>query len=306
MEHIKFNIASKYDNLVLDGIIIKPDNVKAIVQLAHGMCEHKERYIPFMEYLAHHGYLCVMHDHRGHGKSIKENKDLGYFYEGKAEALVEDIQLIHQYIKQQYPNLPFYLFGHSMGSLAVRAYIKKYDDQIDGLFVCGSPSGNPMTGAGLFLVRTLSKIKGAYHKSSFVDNMVIGVFNKPFENEHLQNAWLTTDVNIVKEYNEDPLCGYSFTMNGYESLFSLMKNTYSKDNWQLNNPNLPIYFISGKEDPCKTNDQEFYKSVNLLKEVGYKNASYQLFENMRHEILNEIEKNIVYNDVLNKLNEWTK
>lgn len=304
MEHLNFKVTSKYDNLNIDGLIIKDETIKGIVQLAHGMCEHKERYIPFMEFLAKNGYLCVIHDHRGHGKSIKDTKDLGYFYEGKDIGLVEDIEAVNQYIQQQYPNIPIYLFGHSMGSLGVRGYIKKYDHHIKGLFVCGSPSSNPMTKAGLFLVKTLSRIKGPYHKSSLVDNMVMGAFNKPFEHENLNNAWLTTDIQIVNEYNNDPLCGYSFTLNGYESLFSLMSKVYSKDNWNIHNPDLPIYFISGSDDPCKTNDEMFYQAIDFIKAVGYKNVNYRLFENMRHEILNEIDKNIVFEDILNKLKEW--
>lgn len=306
MEHINFSVISQYDNLTIDGLIIKNNNVKAIVQITHGMCEHKERYIPFMEYLANHNYLCIIHDHRGHGKSIKDKNDLGYFYDGKDKGIVEDIESVNKYIKKQYPNIPIYLFGHSMGSLSVRAYIKKYDHHINGLFVCGSPSSNPLSKAGLILIKTLSKIKGPYHKSAFIDNMVIGSFNKPFKHENLTNAWLTTDIDIVNQYNNDPLCGYSFTMNGYESLLSLMINVYSKDDWKIHNTDLPIYFISGKEDPCMTNEKMFLQSINLIKEIGYKKVSYKLFNHMRHEILNEKNKTIVYEDILNKLKEWQK
>ena len=127
-----FQIKSNYDQLKLDGIIISCENPKGIVQISHGMCEHKERYINFMNFLSNHGYLCIIHDHRGHGKSIKDKNDLGYFYDNGHLAIVEDLHQITLMIKQQYPHLPLYLLGHSMGSLVVRCFCQKYDQDIDG------------------------------------------------------------------------------------------------------------------------------------------------------------------------------
>ena len=117
-----FQIISDCDQTVLDGLMVKPDNPKGIVQFSHGMCEHKERYIDFMETLSQEGYICVIHDHRGHGKSVKSQDDLGYFNENGHEYIVEDLHQVTLWIKKQYPTLPLYLFGHSMRSLVVRCY----------------------------------------------------------------------------------------------------------------------------------------------------------------------------------------
>lgn len=193
-----------------------------------------------------------------------------------------------------------------MGSLAVRAYIKKYDHHINGLFVCGSPSKNPMIDAGLFFVKLLSQLISPYHKNKIVDNMTVGTFNKPFKNENLQNAWLSVNKNNVNEYNKDLLCGYSFTMNGYESLFLLMKEVYSHQNWAIHNSHLPIHFLSGKNDPCMTNEKMFYQSINHLKNIGYTKITNHLYEHMRHEILNETDKEFVYLDIINIIKEWEK
>jgi len=304
MEQKNFVITSHYDNLELDGLMIIPENPKAIIQFSHGMCEHKERYIPFMKYLSQYNYLCVIHDHRGHGKSIKNNNDLGFFYEGKSEGLVEDIELINQYIKKQYPQLPLYLFGHSMGSLAVRAYTKKYDDHIDGLIVCGCPSKNTFTSVGLIFVNLLAKIKGGNYKSQLIDHFVLGAFDKPFQDEHTPNAWVCSDKKVVQDFNDSELCGFSFTMNGYQSLLTLVKNVYSEKDWQVANPQLPVYFISGSLDPCRINDKKFKDAVHTMKNVGYIHVSYRLFNDMRHEILNETNKQIVYEDVLKTLEGW--
>lgn len=286
--------------------MIKENKTKAIVQFTHGMCEHKEIYIPFMEYLVSHGYLCIIHDHRGHGKSILNDNDLGYFYSSKDIGLVEDIELVNQYIKQRFPNTPIYLFGHSMGSLAVRAYIKKYDHHIDGLFICGSPSANPLSSAGIIILKLLAKIKGDHYRNKLVNEMIIGTFNKPFKKEKIKNAWLCSDRNVVNAYNNDPLCAFSFTMNGYESLLTLMNKVYTQKNWNVSHPDLPIHFISGQQDPCMTNMKMFNQSIQLMKDIGYKNVNYKVYENMRHEILNETNKHIVYEDILNKLKEWEK
>ena len=141
----EFTIQSKVDGLVLDGLVVEPEEgVKrtALLQLSHGMSEYKERYLPFMEYMAEHGVVCVIHDHRGHGKSVKSDQDLGFMYGAGGAGLVEDLFLVTKWAKKKYPDLPFVLMGHSMGSLVVRAYAKEHDQELDALIVCGSPSKN--------------------------------------------------------------------------------------------------------------------------------------------------------------------
>lgn len=138
----KFTLESHHDRLLLQGLLVLPEQKppRAVFQVAHGMCEHKERYLPFLQEMADHGYVCVIHDHRGHGGSVRQTEDLGYFYPDGGPALVSDLYQVTRWIREQYPELPLYLFGHSMGSLAVRCYLKRYPDVPDGVFVCGSPS----------------------------------------------------------------------------------------------------------------------------------------------------------------------
>ena len=152
----KQKIKSNQDGLELELLIIKPEGeIKGIIQIAHGMAEHKERYYSFMEYLVDNGYLAIIHDHRGHGVSVKTQEDLGYFYDDKAEYIVEDMYQITKYMKEQYPEKKLILLGHSMGSMVVRKYIKKYDKDIDQLIVCGSPSKNPYVDIALSIVKIL-------------------------------------------------------------------------------------------------------------------------------------------------------
>lgn len=294
----EWEIVSKTDGLRLSGYLMVPEHPKAVLQIAHGMCEHKERYIPFMQYMAEHGYVCEIHDHRGHGKSIRDSKDLGYFYENGGEALVEDLHQVTQELKQKFPGLPYFLFGHSMGSMGVRCYTKKYDEELDGLVVCGCPSSNPMAGAGLFLERLLKLFKGGHAHSALFDRLFSGGFEKPFAAENTPHAWICADKEVVKTYNEDPFCNFTFTLNGYEALLWLVKNTYSKKGWCKKKPELPIHFISGSDDPCMISKEKFAEAVELLKSVGYTSVTSKLYEGMRHEILNEIGKEQVYADIL--------
>ncbi len=300
-EHLKIN--SKFDNLPLDVIITSPSHPKGIVVIAHGMCEHKERYQRFTDFLTKNNYVCVINDHRGHGKSILNHNDLGYFYNDGHIGIVEDTHQLVTMMKNRYKHLPVYLFGHSMGSLVVRNYIKKYDNEINGLIVCGSPSHNSACDLAIKLCDIMAKVKGDHYRSKLLRTLSVDSFNKKFD-KNVRCDWLCSDRNVVEEYNNDPMSGFTFTVNGFKSLFLLMKETYSLKDWKKENLNLPIHFIAGEDDPCITNVNEFHKAVHLLKEVGYKNVSSKLFKNMRHEILNEKKKEIVYDNILKTLKSW--
>ena len=216
MKTFEYKIRSHFGGLSLSILACAPDDdaPKAIIQLSHGMCENKERYLPFMEFLCDNGYACIIHDHRGHGESIKGAEDLGFFGEGGWEAIVGDLFTINRFAREKFPEIPIFLFGHSMGSLAVRCFAKRFDDMIDGLIICGSPSRNPATGAGLALTKIIAAIKGSRHRPKLIQQMAFGGFNKKFKDEG-PNAWLTRDRSVVQAYNESPLCGYVFTADGF-------------------------------------------------------------------------------------------
>ena len=159
----EFTIQSKVDGLVLDGLVVEPEEGvqrTALLQLSHGMSEYKERYLPFMEYLAEKGFAAVIHDHRGHGKSVKEKEDLGYTYGGRDKGIVEDLHQVTCWIKEHFPGTPVYMLGHSMGSLAARTYLKEYDGELKKLILTGPPSANPGVDMGLALAGIQKKFRG--------------------------------------------------------------------------------------------------------------------------------------------------
>ena len=304
----EFTIKASCDELMLSVALAEPEGpAKGIVQISHGMCEHKERYYPFMEWLASMGYVCIINDHRGHGASVKAQEDLGFMYKGGWKALVEDLRLVGDKARELYPGLPFTLFGHSMGSLAVRSYTKRYDNTIDRLIVCGSPSDNPAKGAGKAMAAALELFCGDHHRPQIIQKMSFGAFNKPFEGERsdsgrtYHSAWVCSNKEILDAYHKDPLCQYIFTTNGFRNLMGMMQDCYGRKGWALVRPDMPVRFISGAEDPCRTSDKAFFEAVEFMKEVGYKDCSGKLYPGMRHEILNETQKDIVWNDILQML-----
>ena len=305
MEVKNFKFVSDTDGLEIDAMAIIPDGqIKALVQIAHGMCEYKERYIDFMNFLAGKGYVCVISDHRGHGKSIKSDNDLGYMYEGGAEGLVEDLHKLMKTTKDKFgTELPYYLLGHSMGSLIVRCFAKKYDGEIDKLAVVGSPSDKPGKSLGLFFARIIEKIRGERGKTDFLTSLTVEGYEKPFKDENIRHAWVNSDRAAVEAYNNDPLCNYTFTNNGYKNLISITTDTYDLKNWKMENPDMPIYFFSGAQDPCAAGKKSFEKSADFMRRVGYKNVRTKMYENMRHEILNEPDHMQVYEDIETFFNE---
>lgn len=294
-------IKSEKDDLNLSVSIIEPKGeAKGIVQISHGMAEHKERYYDFMKYLSENGYICVIHDHRGHGASVKDKKDLGYFYSENIDFIVDDLYKITKYIKNKYPNLKVTLFSHSMGTLVARNYLKKYDDEINKIILCGPPTKNSLSTVGIIIAKILNLFYKKNTPNKILNNMTFGNYNKK---EKLENGWISENIENVKNYNEDKLCGYIFTTNGFINLYKLMKKAFDKKDWKLKNKELKLYVIAGENDPVIQNKIKFEKLVKFLKEIGYRNVKAKLYKNMKHEILNEKDNKKVYEDILNFINE---
>ncbi len=296
-------LLSHYDKMELSVMIVQPaGEMVGIVQLIHGMAEYKERYLPFMQALADKGYVCVIHDHRGHGKSIRSREDYGYFYDRTGEYLVEDCYQITKAMKRIYKGLPYVIFSHSMGSLIARAYTKKYDYMLDGLIICGSPSKRPFLGVAIAVVRMMQRIFHDRYRSKGIHTLVFGSFQKRFKSSQ-ENAWICSVEEEVERYNNHESCGFIFTLNGFENVFKIMQNVYDNDRWIVRNPALPILFIAGREDPCIISVKHFKKAVVFMKKVGYQNIMSKLYDGKRHELLNEDNKLEVYQDIMLWLSE---
>lgn len=292
-------LKSDVDGNRLHVLLLAPEKKpKAVIQICHGMSEHKERYLSFMEYLVDCGYAAVIHDHRGHGKSIEREDDLGYFYDTTGEAIVEDAHQITKWAKEQFPDQELHLFGHSMGSLIVRCYLKKYDWELTTLTVCGSPSRNAFAKPAAVMAQIACRISGDRKKGMLFQKLAFGMFQKSLQADESENGWISYDRENVRKYDEEPLDGFIFTNNGFLNLFHLMDETYNKKGWGKKNLELPVLFLAGQDDPCIVSQKQFWNAISFLKEIGYTNTTGKLYEGCRHEILNEECSGRIYKELI--------
>lgn len=276
------------------------DGAKAIFQIAHGMAEHGERYEEFAAFLCEKGFAVLVDDHVGHGKSVKSDDDLGYFGEnGGWDAFVEDERTLTELIKSEMPGLPIVFFGHSMGSFIAREYIRRYgkDERIKAAIFCGTSGKNPASAIAIPMAGTIAKIKGSRHRSNFINNVAFGTYNSRIKNARTAFDWLSTDDEIVDKYIADKYCGYLFTAVGYRDLFTILDRVSGKD-WYLSlDKNLPILLTSGEEDPVGLYGKGIKQVYNDLRLADKKDVTLRLYPGMRHEILNEVDRKQVYEDI---------
>lgn len=307
MKKTAYTHVSGTDGLNLSVVRTEPEDVSAIrgsAVILHGMCEHKGRYDAFVEFLAEHGFVTVIFDLRGHGESVRSEKDYGFFYEGGYEALVEDAREIIGETKAYTAgitgrqDIPCVLIAHSMGTLIARCLIKKDDDLIDKLCLLGCPSERSGMLPGLIIAKTIALFKGQRGHSKIVDGLVGGAFEKPFKKEILPYSWTNSDPVEVQEYLADPLCGFRFTLNGYINLISMTMETYRDGGYSMKHAALPIRFFSGADDPCAVSKKKLADAMRLLRKQGYTDTKGKRYPGFRHEILREKEKETVYADIL--------
>ena len=298
MQLEKIQWFSGVDNLGLNLVVAQPDGgeIKGVIQILHGMCEHIMRYRPMMEYFTARGYVVAGNDHRGHGESVWNQEDLGFFYEDTGTGVVRDAVSITQYLKDRFPGVPVTLFGHSMGTLVARVYLQKNDRLVDRVVLSGAPCKNILAPIALLLTNIITLIHGEKYRSKLLYTLSVGAFDKRFETEG-RSAWLSANTDNVERYKEDPACGYIFTCNGYRNLFLLLDNTY-KRKYRLRNPELPIYFMAGACDPVIGSEAAWEKAQDALRMAGYENVDGKLYMGLRHEIFNEEKPERCFEDML--------
>ena len=268
---------------------------RALVQISHGMCEYIMRYEGLANYLTGQGYLVFGNDHAGHGGSVETDDDLGLT--GGADAMVDDLYAVGARMRERYPEKKHILLGHSMGSFAARLYAAKYPDGLDALVIVGTGGPDNPTGLGKMLAKLVSRLRGEGYRSALITSIAFGSYNKHFRGEPSQSAWLTRDRAIVEAYDADKYCNYTFTAKGYYDLFDLIGKVSDKAWAGKLHTSLPIRIISGSMDPVGDYGRGVEKVYDRLCDAGVKDVSIKLYEGMRHEIFNEIEKETVYSDL---------
>lgn len=278
-------------------VVVKPEGeLRGMVQFVHGMSEYIERYLPTMERLAEEGYLCFGHDHFGHGHSVQKTRHLGHLdFKKGAAVMKQDVATVAAYMKEQYPTLPCVLFGHSMGSFVVRCVAAENGALYNGLIACGTGGPNPALGAGKALSSVLCCFKGQRGYSDMMYALMFGPYTKRFTDESAF-AWVNTDQTLVGEYEDDPLCGFPFTLGGLRSLLNVHGEANGKA-FKRTAAHLPILLIAGENDPVGDYGDGVKKVCALYKKAGVNDVTCHLYD-ARHEILNEAVKSTVQDDML--------
>ena len=277
----------------------------AILQLIHGMAEHIGRYDEFACHMAQKGYIVVGDDHLGHGRSAKEYGDYGYFCEKKAASvLVMDEHRLKEVMQKKEKELPYFMLGHSMGSLILRNYLIQYGQEIDGAILCGTPNNGSVKVGMARIISGLLKLCGKNReKSAFLDRLVFGSYNKRTEKRTCFD-WINIDEKEVDEYMNDPQCGFLFTVNGFDTMFQLSANVNKMSLLKRIPKDLPILLIAGKEDPVGNYGKGVAHVYRQYRQLGIAGAELKLYDNARHEILFEPEKDIVFADICNWLQKY--
>ncbi|MEE1304941.1 MAG: alpha/beta fold hydrolase [Agathobacter sp.] len=304
----EFSFLSYDKKTNIHGVKWIPDSgeYKAILQISHGMVEYIERYAPFAEYLTSNGYMVVGHDHLGHGQSVVSKEDWGFFAEhNPSGTLVEDMHTLRKMIQSENPKVPYFMLGHSMGSYMLRKYLTIYNDNLRGVILSGTGfEPDKKSKMGLRLIHFVKFFRGWRHRSQFIANMT---YDKPYKKfdtsgKDYANSWLSRNEENVREYYADERSSFIFTLNGYQGLLEAVRYDCMQENVDKVPNKLPIFMVSGDDDPVGRLGEGVKEVYYMFQNSGKVDITYKLYEGFRHEILNEIGKEEVYEDLLAWMN----
>lgn len=262
----------------------------AVLQIAHGVAEHILRYDDFARYLNDRGILVAGHDHLGHGKSLPEGGTPVYFGDRATwETVVDDIHLLHDRLREQYPDLPILLMGHSMGSFLSRSYLIRYPGTVDAAIIMGTGWQPEMTiRGGLLLAGILSGLKGPDAVSKMVTNMAFGAYNKAFgDKPRTPNDWLSADTDNVDRYMADPLCGADATVGLFRQMLHGIRFNQRQSHLRQMDREMPVLFVAGDKDPVGSCGKGVRQTYDAFRSAGMRDCTLKLYPGLRHEILNE-------------------
>lgn len=282
-------------------VIWEPEGkVRGVIQISHGMTEMIIRYAHFAEYLNKKGYVVIGNDHIGHGETAGCDEDLGYFCpKNMSETVVNDLHKVTAYAKKEYQNLPYFLIGHSMGSFMARRYLMTYGKELDGAVIVGT--GKQPGGALVFgnMVASIIKcVKGERHRSKLLKAVCFGNYDSRVKAQGAVGNWLTKDEEIVHFCSTNKYCNFSFTVNGYQTLFEVLTFIQNRRNIEQIPKTLPIFMVAGDEDPVGNYGKGVQAVYESYKTAGIEDIALKLYKGDRHEILNELDKEQVYADIL--------
>lgn len=287
-------------------IIWQPEDteIRGILQIAHGMVEYIDRYDGFARFLCQQGIMVVGNDHLGHGDSVNHEDEWGYVSETQgANRIVCDMYKLMRHMQKRHPGVPYFILGHSMGSFLTRKFLMLHGECVQGAVIMGTGYHSGIEASlGKALTQMLGKLKGKTFRSKLINNMAFGSYNRSFTPARTPYDWLTKDEAMVDAYMLEPACTFTFTVNGYESLFDTLIYIQNPKHLEKLPKNLPVFFVSGSHDPVGNFGKGVEKVYNQFIALGMTDVSLKLFDDDRHEILNESDKEQVYEAIYQWIN----
>lgn len=295
-------------NRIHTRMCIPDGDVRAVVQIVHGIAEHIARYDDFMRFLASNGFVAVGTDHLGHGKSIEKEDQLGFLADKDGWTyIVNDEEILRRAMKENYPNVPQIVFGHSMGSFVTRTHLIRFPGGFDAAIISGTGNQSPaLVLGGLAMGNLVVALKGPHHYSNLLNNMAFGSYNKIYGTARTESDWLSRDEAQVDKYIADPLCGFIPSCSLFRDMMTGIKFITIQKNLEKMNKDTPIYFMSGDMDPVGECGKGVKLAYENFKKAGMKDVSIKLYKDGRHEMLNELNKDEVYADILAWINSKIK
>ena len=282
---------------------IPETEIRGVLQLTHGMVEYIDRYHDFAVFMADHGFAVIGHDHLGHGRSVTDSDKLGFFCDKNGHAIViEDIFKITQEAHMRWPEKRLFILGHSMGSFMTRRYLALHASSVNGAIIMGTgfvPAG--LAGLGPFLSVLTALFRGPFYRSKLLTGLALGGNNKAFEPARTPNDWLSRNTENVDRYQADPLCGFMFTASAYKDFFKVIGLVAKEDCFEDLPSSLALLITSGEKDPVG-GKAACPKVKAVYDRYGIHDVTIRLYPDDRHEILNEVDRDVVYEDILTWIN----
>ena len=279
-------------------------SVRGVVQIAHGIAEHVGRYEDFMAFLAENGFVAVANDHLGHGLSSRNNAEKGLFARTNGwKFAVNDMARLHDIMQAEVPGVPYILFGHSMGSFLTRTYIIRYPDKYDLVILSGTGhQSKALVFGGCLMADTLCRVKGAEAWGDTLNKVAFGSYCDRIVNPRTPCDWLSRDEAVVDRYMADENCGFVCKNGLYRDMMHGIRFIMDPKNLDCMDLTKPVYFMSGEEDPVGDYGKGVDRAYKSFCDAGCTDVKMKLYPGGRHEMLNEINKDEVYQDILDWIN----
>lgn len=297
----EFTYDSSDGRTKIHGIEWRPEKgeIRGVVQIVHGMVEFVGRYEEFAEFLTGKGFLVTGNDHLGHGASVASKEDYGFFAEKNGNrAVLKDIHRLRRMTEKRCPGVPYFMLGHSMGSFLLRQYLCMNGQGLCGAIVMGTGTQpRAVLWAGRGVCRVMAAFGGWHYRSALVDRMAFGGYNRKFEPARTDKDWLTKEEAVVDRYLADERCTFRFTVNGYYNLFTSIAEASRKGNLERMPKELPVFFVAGGDDPVGNFGKGVEQVRKRFQAAGLSDVSWKIYDRDRHEILNETDRQTVYEDL---------